>query len=56
MKMTISILPIIIFKEKSPRDIMKKVLDCDIVVGENELKLCYCVHFRTNTRGGGMKS
>ena len=30
------------------------VLDCDIVVSEFELRSCYYVYFRTNTRGKGM--
>ena len=37
-----------------PRDVMVKVMDCEIVRSEFELHSRYYVHFRTNTPGKGM--
>ena len=34
--------------------IMANVLDCDIVVSEFELQVCYYIHVWTNTLGKGM--
>ena len=42
--------------EGCPRGVMVKAIDCRIVVSEFELQSRYCVHFRTNTLGKGMKS
>ena len=36
------------------RDVVAKVLDCDIIVNEFELQSHYYVHFRTNTVEKGM--
>ena len=35
-------------------DVVAKVLDCDIVVSDFELKICYFVYFRANTIGKAM--
>ena len=37
-----------------PRDVMVKVMDCEIVVSEFVFKSRYYVHFRANTLGNGM--
>ena len=42
------------FAEKSPRDVMVKVLDCDQKVSGFELQSRYYVHFRTNILGKGI--
>ena len=41
---------------ESPCDVMAKVLDSKIIVYEFELKLCYYIHFWTNTLEKGMNS
>ena len=35
--------------EESIRGVLANLLNCDIVVNELELKMLFCIHFRTNT-------
>ena len=37
-----------------PRDVMVKVMDCEIIVSKFELQSRYYVHFQTNTLEKGM--
>ena len=38
----------------TPRGVMVKAMDCEIVVSKFELQSCDDVHFRANTLGKGM--
>ena len=44
----------ILARERGPRGVMVKTLDCRIVVSEFELQSRYYDHFRTNTLAEGM--
>ena len=42
-------------EEWNHRGVVANVLDCDIVVSSFDIQSHYCIHFRTNTFGKGMK-
>ena len=43
-------------KGGSSRGIVANMLNCNIVLSEFELQLCYYIHFQTNTLRKGMNS
>ena len=45
---------VINYRGGCPPGVMVKAMDCEIVISEFELQLCFYVHFRANTLGKGM--
>ena len=54
LKVPFSIATTLRYKRRRPRGVMVKAMDCEIVVREFVLQLCYYVHFWANTLGKGM--